>query len=69
MVAGYSVAGDSFSPARPRPWNETRVESFDLMPDGKRVVMVPAADQKEATHAIFLLNFMDDLRRRLPAAK
>ena len=69
MVTGYSVAGDSFSPARPRPWNDTRVESFDLMPDGKRVVMIPAADQKEATHATFLLNFMDDLRRRLPAGK
>jgi hypothetical protein len=68
-VAGYSVAGDSFTPARPRPWNDTRVESFDLLPDGKRVVMIPAADQKEATHATFLLNFMDDLRRRLPAGK
>jgi Tol biopolymer transport system component len=68
-VTGYSVAGDSFSPARPRPWNDTRVDGFDLMPDGKRVVMIPAADQKEATHATFLLNFMDDLRRRLPAGK
>jgi len=75
MVAGYSVAGDSLSPASPRPWNDsatrsdTRVERFDLMPDGKRVVMIPAAEQKEATHATFLLNFMDDLRRRLPAGK
>ncbi len=69
MVTGYSVAGDSFSPARPRRWNDTRVESFDLMPDGKRVVVISAADQKEATHATFLLNFMDDLRRRLPAGK
>lgn len=69
MVTSYSVAGDSFSPARPRRWNDTRVDSFDLMPDGKHVVMIPAADQKDATHATFLLNFMDDLRRRLPAGK
>jgi serine/threonine protein kinase len=69
MVSGYSVAGDTFSAARPRPWNDARVESFDLMPDGKRVVVIAAADQKEATHATFLLNFMDDLRRRLPAGK
>jgi len=69
MVSGYSVAGDSFSPAPPRPWNDTRVESYDLMPDGKHVVMIPAADQKQATHATFLLNFMDDLRRRVPARK
>ena len=69
MVAAYSVAGDSFSPARPRVWNDTRVDAYDLMPDGKRVVMIPAAEQKEATHATFLLNFMDDLRRRLPVGK
>ena len=68
-VAGYAVTGDSFSPSRPRLWNEMRVEGFDLMPDGKRVVAIPAADQKEVTHATFLLNFMDDLRRRVPAGK
>lgn len=69
MVAAYSVSGDSFSPAEPHRWNDTVVERFDLMPDGKRVVIIPAADQKEATHATFLLNFMDDLRRRVPAER
>ena len=69
MVGGYSIAGDSFSPARPSLWNETRVESFDVMPDGKRVVVIPAAEQKHSTHATFLLNFTDDLRRRVPAGK
>ena len=68
-VAGYSVAGDSFSSALPHAWNDTRVDSFDLMPYGKRVVMIPAADQKEATHAIFLLNFIDDLQRRFPCGE
>jgi Tol biopolymer transport system component len=69
MVASYSVAGDSFSPARPRQWNDQRVESFDLMPDGKHIVMIPTAEQKEATRATFLLNFMDDLQRRVPSGK
>ena len=32
-------------------------------------MVIPAAEQKIATHATFLLNFMDDLRRRLPAGK
>jgi len=68
MVSSYSVAGDSFSAERPRVWSEMRVESFDLMPDGKRIVAFPAV-QKESTHAIFLLNYMDDLRRRLPPQK
>jgi serine/threonine-protein kinase len=69
MVAPYSIAGDSFSPGRPRPWSEARVDSFDVMPDGKHVVLIPPVEQKEATHATFLLNFMDDLRRRVPAGK
>jgi hypothetical protein len=46
-----------------------KVKSFDLMPDSKRVIMVPAAEQKEATHAVFLLNFTDTLRQRMPAGK
>jgi Tol biopolymer transport system component len=64
MVTPYSVSGDSFSPAPPHPWNETRVERFDLFPDGKRALVIPAAEQKEPTHATFLLNFMDSLPRR-----
>jgi serine/threonine-protein kinase len=69
MVVPYSVSGDSFSPATPRAWNETRVDSFDLMADGKHVVIIPAAGQKEPTHATFLLNFIDDLSRRVPSGK
>jgi hypothetical protein len=37
-----------------------------MMPDGKRAVIIPAAEQKEATHAVFLLNFFDELKRRVP---
>ena len=71
MVTHYSIAGGSFWPARPRQWNPMRatLQGFDLMPDGKRIVIIPAAEQKEPTHATFLLNFIDDLRRRLPATK
>jgi hypothetical protein len=64
MVTSYSVNGNSFTPTKPRLWNNVRVDRFDLMPDGKRAVVVPAAEQKELTHATFLLNFMDELRRR-----
>jgi hypothetical protein len=55
---------------RPPPVNGTRfgatLEGFDLMPDGKRIVIIPAADQKEPTHATFLLNFIDDLPGACP---
>ena len=71
MVTDYSITGGSFLPARPRQWNAMHATllGFDVMPDGKRIVIIPAADQKEPTHATFLLNFIDDLRRRLPATK
>jgi hypothetical protein len=71
MVVDYSVNGDSFSPGLPRPWNEALVafQGFDLMPDGKRVVEIPSAEQKEPTHATLLMNFSDDLRRVAPVGK
>jgi hypothetical protein len=65
MVVSYSAAGDSFLPGRPRIWSDVRVDSLDVMPDGKRVVVIPAALQKEPTHATFLLNFGEELRRRV----
>jgi hypothetical protein len=43
------------------------VDSFDVMPDGKHVAAVPAGQIRQATHAVFLVNLMDDLRRRLPS--
>jgi len=67
MAADYSVAGDAFTAASPRLWNPTRIEAFDVMPDGKRAVVIPAIERKQATHAVFLLNFIDDLRRRFPS--
>ena len=68
MAIDYSVAGDSFSPGRPHLWSEAQpsLQDFDVMPDGKRIVGIPSVSQKEATHAIFLLNFFDELRRNVP---
>jgi serine/threonine-protein kinase len=64
MVVSYAP-GDSFVPARARVWSDVRVDSLDVMPDGKRVVAIPAAIQKESTHATFLLNFAEELRQRV----
>jgi tRNA A-37 threonylcarbamoyl transferase component Bud32 len=69
VAAPYTATGDSFSPGTPREWSDIRVESFDLMPDGKRVVAVPQGEQRQVTHATFLLNFMEELGRRAPAGK
>jgi serine/threonine-protein kinase len=79
MVAGYTVRGNSFSVDRPRVWSETRlanlgiVLNFDLAPVGKRIVAIMPAeapeDQKAQNQVIFLQNFFDEVRRRVPAGK
>jgi hypothetical protein len=48
------------------------LQNFDVSPDGKRVVMSPrpvAEVSGGSLHATFLLNFFDDLRRRVPLGK
>jgi Tol biopolymer transport system component len=77
MVAAYTAKGDSFAAGKPRLWSEkqflgTGYPNFDLAPDGKRFAVLAAAQeagsQKAATHVTFLLNFFDELRRRVPAS-
>ncbi len=75
MAVTYSVKGDAFIPETPRVWSEKRLapvfgrRSFDLAPDGNRVVALmpsPGAEEdKPQTRLTFLLNFFDELRRRL----
>jgi Tol biopolymer transport system component len=79
MVAAYTVTGDAFVVGKPRVWSEQRlldlgsppVPTYDLAPDGKRfaVILYPdgTAEQKPVTQLTFLLNFFDELRRRVPA--
>jgi Tol biopolymer transport system component len=80
MVVNYTVKGGAFVVDKPRVWSERQLPpiadntwSFDLAPDGKRVlVLIPAAqveDQKPPTNVTFLFNFFDELRRRAPARK
>ncbi len=75
MVATYRVVGNSFLADKPRVWSETQVEhrgpspTFDLHPDGKRFVVLKAAEgEKEPgiQKAILVLNFSEELRRRVP---
>jgi Tol biopolymer transport system component len=69
---GVFVAG------KPRLWSPAQLRDNgythkDLAPDGKRFVMfpMPATQAKESNsvHVTFLLNFFDELRRRVPAEK
>jgi hypothetical protein len=74
MVAEYTAEGDTFHPVKPHPWSERHIPSigganFDLSPDGKRLA-VPLPDEGEpgkgSLHVNFLLNYFDELRRRMP---
>ena len=76
MAASFTVQGDVFVPAKPRVWSETRlvntgaVGNFALAPGGKRFAALMPADEPESaetrSHLTLMLNFGDELRRRLP---
>jgi serine/threonine-protein kinase len=75
MVADYTIEGDSFSSGKPRAWSERPVlqpnfiRVLDLHPDGRRFAVFPRREAEEAkgnVHVTFLLNFLDELHRRLP---
>jgi hypothetical protein len=75
MVVSYTIDGGSFVASAPRPWAPTPVlrdgvlQNFDVTPDGKRVVAYPRPTETRpevSLHATFLLNFFDEVRRRIP---
>ncbi len=81
MVASYTPRGDALVFGKPQVWSRHRVldlgtppaADFDLSPDGKRFAIVlnadGTADPKPVTHLTVLVNFFDELRRRVPAGK
>ena len=74
MVVDYKVDGASFVAGKPRLWSEKRLlfvggVNADLAPDGKRFVMLMAPEtgtEKGSVHVTMLLNFFDEVKRRIP---
>ncbi len=76
-MSTYTAKADSFTADRPRPWSNTQIlepggtRNLDLAPDGKRFAVFPrpeaTSEQKGSVHVTVLLNFFDELRRRVPA--
>ncbi len=75
MVVDYRVEGNSFVPGKPRLWSDkqlfyTESSNLDLAPDGKRFVVLALpeapAGEKGSVHVTMLLNFFDELKRRIP---
>ncbi len=80
MVADYATTvSGSFSSNKPRVWSDRPVRTlqggslmYALAPDGKHIAMFPPetpAEGKGPAQVTFLLNFFDELRRRVPVGK
>ena len=77
LTVSYSVNGASFIADTPRVWiaalGTLPGSNWDVAPDGKRVAAVipeASAQAPERDHQIvMLLNFADELRRRVPLGK
>jgi serine/threonine-protein kinase len=80
MVADYTTKGGVFVSGKPRVWSEKRIvmalgnapfPSFALAPDGKRFAVTlytdGTAEHQPTVQLTFLLNFFDELRRRVPS--
>ena len=78
MVTSYTANGAAFEWTKPRVWSERHVldvgsppyQTFDIAPDAKRAAVVlytdGSAEEKPVRSVTFLLNFFDELRRRVP---
>jgi uncharacterized protein YfaQ (DUF2300 family) len=78
MAASYTVNGDAFVADKPRVWIAVtgaalNPNTWDLAPDGKRVLIAMPAGNFGATnaehHVVWVQNFFDELRRRVPLGK
>jgi serine/threonine-protein kinase len=75
MVADYTVNDGSFVRGKPRPWSDKELfyaggSNLDLAPDGKRFAVLALPEtpgEKGTVHVTMLLNFFDELKRRIPA--
>jgi len=76
FVADYRVDGTSFIPDRPIPWQGGTfyargpdTPSYDLHPDGTRLLVRRLADDKSEQnfdHVVLFENFFDYLREQVP---
>jgi serine/threonine-protein kinase len=73
MSVSYTALKDSFVTEKPRTWLSALggAVGFDLAPDGRRVAAVipfGAKDAPKQEHTLVVVqNFLDELRRRVPA--
>ena len=76
MTVSYTVEGDMFRANPPRKWSDRPiserlgVRSFDLHPDGDRIVVSgDVASRTEVDRVVLVSSFFDEVRRRLSDAR
>jgi serine/threonine-protein kinase len=74
LAARYTVNGDTVVAEKPRVWiAKLGGTQWDLAPDGQRVAVVTPVETADAPRqdheVVFLQNFFDELRRRVPLGK
>ncbi len=74
MAVNYSVSGETFAADKPRVWAaDAGGTILGFSADGKRMLLETLAAAPEAEKAehdlVFLQNFFDELRRRVPVGK
>jgi serine/threonine-protein kinase len=75
MVAAYTAGEDSFSPVKSRIWSGAQIlepnngfSNLDAAPDGRFVVaprLEAPVGEKGSVHVTVLLNYLDELRRKM----
>jgi serine/threonine-protein kinase len=72
VIVSVSTTGGDLRPGKPTVFGEARLaspvaKSFDVHPDGERVLILAAPEAAAtATRAVFIVNFVDQLRRIAP---
>lgn len=75
LGAEYTATADSILFGRPVPWGNIRpadlggAYAYDLPPDGRQlaaVILAGGAEEKPITDLAFMVNFFDELKRRVP---
>jgi serine/threonine-protein kinase len=79
MVAAYTAKGDSFNADKPRLYAQQQIPdpgfpgtTYDVGPDGRVAAIIRAGraeSEQSQDRLIFLENFLDELRRKVPANK
>ena len=76
MAVNYSAVGDSFQASKPVLWSDTQFTNrgstvnYALHPDGKRFAVLKApggSTEQQVNKVVLVLNFFEELRRKIPA--